>query len=155
MQPSKKLGQSLELQQLQIAKAPQSSMRPVFVVSFDPRLPNLPNITQIHWRSMKNMDPYLAEVFNEPPLVAYRRPANIKDKIVRAKLAKPIIYPSRRTTGMKKWGKPFCGLCPSIKEGNTVKHKKAVWQKTSEVSTLLNIRKISSKNTTLERQETN
>ena len=118
----------------QVAKAPQSSMRPVFVVSFDPRLPDLSNITQKHWRSMNNMDPYLAEVFKEPPLIAYRRPANIKDKIVRAKLARPTSYPARRITGMKKCGKPFCGLCPYIKEGNTVKHKKGVWQITSEVN---------------------
>ena len=91
----------------QIAKAPQTSMRPVFVVSFDLRLPDLPNITQKHWRSMQNMDPYLAEVFKEPLSVAYRRPANIKDKIVRAKLAKPTCYPSRSITGMKKCGRPF------------------------------------------------
>ena len=83
---------------------------------------------------MNNMDPYLAEVVKEPPLIAYRRPANIKDKIVRAKLARPTSYPARRITGMKKCGKPFCGLCPYIKEGNTVKHKKGVWQITSEVN---------------------
>ena len=35
---------------------------------------------------------------------------------------------------MKKCGKPFCGLCPYIKEGNTVKHKNGVLQITSEVN---------------------
>ena len=31
-------------------------------------------------------DPYLAEVFKEPPLIAYKRAPNIRDKIIRAKV---------------------------------------------------------------------
>ena len=83
---------------------------------------------------MQNMDPYLAQVFNEPPLIAYRRPENIKDKLVRAKLAKPTSHPTRRVRGMTKCGKPFCGLCPYIKEGNKIKHQNGVCHITSKVN---------------------
>ena len=53
-------------------------------------------------------DPYLAQVFPQPPLVAYKRPANIKDKIVRAKVPDPTpTRPKRVVNGMNK-----CHKCP-------------------------------------------
>ena len=51
--------------------------RPVFVISFDPRLPSITGIIGKHWRTMKQ-DPRLNEIFPVPPLVAYKRPPNIK-----------------------------------------------------------------------------
>ena len=63
----------------------QKSRRPVFVISYDPRLPSITKIVGRHWRTMKQ-DTYLAEVFPLPPLVAYRRPPNIKDHLIRAKV---------------------------------------------------------------------
>ena len=52
---------------------------PVFVVSWDPRLPSIDAIQRKHWRAMINLDPYLKEAFPEPPLVAYKRQKNIRD----------------------------------------------------------------------------
>ena len=63
----------------------ESDRRPVFVATYDPRLPDLPGIQKKHWRSMVTSDQYMAEVFPEPPLVAYRRQKNIKEFLVRAK----------------------------------------------------------------------
>ena len=40
--------------------------RLVFVVSFDPRLPSIPDITSKHWHSMTTMDPYLKNVLWNP-----------------------------------------------------------------------------------------
>ena len=37
-------------------------------------------------RTMGSMDNYLSKLYPEPPLIAFRRPKNIKDKVVRAKL---------------------------------------------------------------------
>ena len=65
----------------------QITNRPVFVVSFDSRLPSIPNITRKHWRSMFGQEPYLKSVFPEPPMVAYKRQRNIREAIVRAKVA--------------------------------------------------------------------
>ena len=63
-----------------------TNRRPVFVVSWDPRLPSIPALTQKHWRTMTTQDPYLQEVFPEPPLIAYKRQKNISDYIIRAKV---------------------------------------------------------------------
>ena len=63
-----------------------SDRRPVFVVTYDPRLPNIPAIQRKHWRAMVGMDQYMSEVFPEPPLTAFKRPKNIKEYLVRAKV---------------------------------------------------------------------
>ena len=97
----------------------KESQRPVFVISFDPRLPSISKIISRHWRTMKQ-DPYLAQVFPQPPLVAYKRPANIKDKLVRAKVPDPSPPRSRRVlNGMKKCHR--CPICPFVKTGQILK----------------------------------
>ena len=84
-----------------IARTP-SNKRPVFVATFDPRLPAIQNITLKHWRAMKRIDPHMAEVFPEPPLIAYKRQENIRDKIIRAKLQQGPKLPKEIPTGHEK-----------------------------------------------------
>ena len=93
------------------------SNRPVFVVNFDPRLPSITGIIRKHWRTM-TLDPRLAEIFPLPPLVAYKRPPNIKQKLIRAKIPVKTQRPKRNTKGMKKCLK--CSACPYIKEGRKI-----------------------------------
>ena len=102
-----------------------TNTRPVFVVSYDPRMPSLPYITRKHWRSMVSEDNYLKSVFPEPPLISYRRQQNIREKIVRAKVAKQ--RETRIQKGMKKCGK--CLACSYIKEGKTVLGKNYIGNK--------------------------
>ena len=65
-------------------------------------------------------DPYLAEIFPLPPLVAYKRPPNIKDQIIRAKIPDPPPQrPKRKLNGMKKCNK--CPDCPYVRIGQVVK----------------------------------
>ena len=65
-------------------------------------------------------DPHLADVFPLPPLVAYKRPPNIRDKTIRAKVpAQPASRPKRELPGMKKCN--TCPICPFVKTGRTVK----------------------------------
>ena len=88
---------------------------------FDPRLPSIPAIIQKHWRTM-TQDPRLKEVFPAPPLVAYKRPQNIREKLIRSKV--PTIKsgrPKRELPGMKKCSK--CSVCPFVKEGRTIQSK--------------------------------
>ena len=66
-----------------------SNKRPVFAIHYDPRLPSIATIVKKHWRTM-TQDPHMAEVFPLPPLVAYRRPPNLKDKLIRAKVPPPV-----------------------------------------------------------------
>ena len=90
--------------------------RPIFVTTYDPRLPNIQNIQAKHWRSMTCQDPYLKEVFKAPPLTAFKRQKNIRDHIIRAKLPNSQrAYPLRNLKGMKKC-KKFCRACPFIIE---------------------------------------
>ena len=101
--------------------------RSVFVTTFDPRLPNIQSIQTKHWRSMVNQDQYLSKVFPEPPMVAYKRPKNIRDMIIRAKI--PILRNRhiRVQNGMKKCPKN-CAACPFIKEVKCIKNGKNEWK---------------------------
>ena len=49
-------------------------------------LPPIQSIQAKHWHSMVNQDPYLSEVFSQPPLTAYKRQKNIRDLLIRAKV---------------------------------------------------------------------
>ena len=58
--------------------------RPVFALTYDPRMPAIQTIQAKHWRSLVNQDPYLDEVFTQPPLTAFRRQRNIRDHLIRS-----------------------------------------------------------------------
>ena len=65
-------------------------------------------------------DPYLAEVFKEPPLIAYKRAPNIRDKIIRAKVPPlPPLRPKRSLPGMNKCR--GCPICPFIQQGKKIR----------------------------------
>ena len=105
-----------------------TTRRPVWVVSWDPRLPSLQAITKKHWRTMKLTDPYLEEVFPEPPLIAYKRQKNIRDFLIRAKVPQKLnSRPQRKIPGMKKCNKQ-CHACPYIKQCKEVKNSNFQWK---------------------------
>ena len=69
-------------------------------------------------------DPQLAEVFPEPPLTAYKRPKNIRDKAIRSKVPPvPTARPKRELPGMKTCR--GCPICPFVQEGKYVKSTKS------------------------------
>ena len=96
-----------------VVKNENESKRPILVVPYDPRLPGIPAIVKKHWRTMTS-DPHLKEIFPLPPLVAYKRPANIKEKLIRSKVP-PVRSerPKRKQPGCKKCNK--CKICPYVK----------------------------------------
>ena len=99
----------------------ETDKRPVFAVKYDPRLPPIGPIMNKHWRAMVCQDEYLREVFKSPPLTAFKRQKNIKDNLIRAKVAMPSqTRPIRNNPGMKRCGK-WCTACPYVKEGKTIK----------------------------------
>ena len=61
--------------------------RTIFVLTYNPALPSVSKILQKHWRVMVT-DPNLKQVFPKPPMVAFRRPKNLRDKLIKAKLPK-------------------------------------------------------------------
>ena len=94
--------------------------RVVFSIMYDPRLPSISHILQKHYRTMVASDPKLKEIFPKPPMVAYRRPPSIGDKLIHSKV--PSIRnrrSSRQVKGMRRCLK--CVNCPYVKECKTVK----------------------------------
>jgi hypothetical protein len=67
------------------------------------------NIQGKHWQSKVSQDPYLSEVFLQPPLTVFRRLRNLKDR------------------GMKKCGKN-CTDCPYIKEVKSLYINQKEWK---------------------------
>ena len=65
----------------------QTTMRPVYVVSYDPMLRDIPKILNKHWRSTCVTDQYFKEVFPDPPMTAFKRQRNIKSFMIRAKVS--------------------------------------------------------------------
>ena len=62
----------------------------------------------------------MKEVFQNPPIVTYSRPPNIRDKLIRARIPDPPrLRPKRLTPGMKPCGLN-CPTCPNIKPGTVI-----------------------------------
>ena len=93
-----------------VAREHTQSRRPVFVVSWDPRLPSVSAMTQKHWRKMTSQDQLMKDTFPEPPLVAYKRQKNLGDFLIRAKVnPKNNRKSNRKLRGMKKvWASMSC-----------------------------------------------
>ena len=108
--------------------------RTVLAVTLDPRVPNLSKVSTKHWISIVFEDPYLREVFPQPPLLAYKRQHNLSDFLIRAKLLpKERKYTKRKANGMKKCGKN-CLICPYIRERKTLEGKGFTWTIKDEVN---------------------
>ena len=56
-----------------------------FVTTYNPATPNLKKILMKHWHIIQQQ-PKLAHIFNQPPIVSYRKEKSLKDILVRAKL---------------------------------------------------------------------
>ena len=95
------------LEALKKVEKSRVSDRPVFVVTFDPRLPRLSTILNKHWQTMVQ-DPHLKEVFPKPPLVSYRRQKNIRETLIRAKVPPRPKREQRKRHGMNKCKKVKC-----------------------------------------------
>ena len=106
--------------------------RPTFVASFDPRLPSLPHITNKHWRSMVSQDKHLENIFPQPPLVAFKRQKNIRETLVKAKVAPLNTREKQSVNGMKKCG--HCIICSYISEGNVIKGENFIWKINKKVN---------------------
>ena len=56
------------------------------------------------------LDPEMRDKFQKPPLVAYKRPQTIRNKLIRAKVPSKNVKPKRVINGMFK-----CKICPYVK----------------------------------------
>ena len=86
--------------------ANKSKKKTTFIITFDPRLPNMGQVLQKHFKTM-TLDPELKEAFPEGVQVGFKRYRNIKEQLCRARLYDVIERPQRNTTiGWKK-----CNRC--------------------------------------------
>ena len=83
---------------------------------------------------MITLDPYLSEVFPQPPLVAHKRQKNIRDFVIKAKVPKPnLTKPKRILNGMKRCTK-MCPICPYIKETKQMRDKNFTWKLNTKIT---------------------
>ena len=75
--------------------------REVFVVTFHPALPSVNTIVKKHWSVMTEQSANLKRVFPKPSLIAYRRPKNLREHLIRAKISS-----KRRSSRLKKGYSP-------------------------------------------------
>ena len=63
--------------------------RPVFITTYNPSLPSLNNVIKKYYPFLTTTE-RCQEAFKDTPLLAYRRPKNLRDFLVKAKLIKTI-----------------------------------------------------------------
>ena len=71
----------------------KSNNRTVSVTTYNPSLPNFNNIIKKYYAILTASD-HCKNAFKDPPLLAYRRPRNLRDTLVRAKIKIPKPSPS-------------------------------------------------------------
>ena len=59
--------------------------RTVLSLTYNPKLPSVPQIIKKHWRTLTK-DIKMLKTFPKPPMVAFRQPPNLKSMLYRAKL---------------------------------------------------------------------
>ena len=99
----------------------KSDDRVVFVTHFDPRLPSITNIVRKHYRSMVSQNMYLSQVFPSAPLIAFKRPKNLRETLIKARVPPTNTRPRRVQNGYKKCIRPSCLTCPYSITGKIIK----------------------------------
>ena len=76
---------------------------------------------------MTARNPYLAQVFKKPPLIAFKRQKNLRENLIRAQIPRTQErYPKRKLKYMTKCGSN-CTACPYIREGKNIKINGVNW----------------------------
>ena len=86
---------------------------PVFALTYDPCHPQIQPTMAKHWRAMIGKDPYLSEVFKQPPPTAFKRQMNIRDHLIRTRVpkdTKPHLLREKRgmTVQQELYSMPIC-----------------------------------------------
>ena len=88
------------------------------ITTYGTGMPNITKIMQTHWHTLLS-SPILKELLPTKPTVAYRRPKNIKDDLVRAKLTYPPTPPTADTQRPKRCTKYNCPTCKALRSKTT------------------------------------
>ena len=116
---------------------PKITDRVVFALDFNPQLPSVSGIVKSAWRVMSK-DPKMKAVFPKPPMVAWRRPKSLKDKLVKTKVPEQQNRPQRKSHGMRKCNKNGC-LKIQEKQSKLIPFATV---KASELSIIFNVKNV-------------
>ena len=103
-----------------VEKSKQKSDRQIMVCQYDPRLPSVSQIMKKHHRVMCQNDPHCASVYPKPPMIAYRRPKNLREHLIKSRVpVSRAVRPRRQQRGFRRCNK--CNNCPFATVGRTAK----------------------------------
>ena len=94
----------------------ESTDRIPLVTTFNPHTTFIAEIARRNWNFLQSKE-RLAHIFNKPPLVAYRRPISLRDRLVSTKFKTVNNTPVPR--GCEACGKPKCSWCKGINKTTT------------------------------------
>ena len=93
----------------------EKGTKPLLVTTFDPRQPPLGEITKHHHNILQISDK-MQKAVPELPLIAYRRPKNLWDLLVRAELTPRV----RQEPGTRRCGRRGCKTCPMLQTMDSI-----------------------------------
>ena len=96
----------------------QTQDRVPLVLTYSSSLPNIHQILRTRAHILQNSE-RLKTVFQQPPMVAYRRGDNLMDILVHRKTNK--IINGTKKNGMQRCDRKKCAMCPFVKEMDTLK----------------------------------
>ena len=88
------------------------------VTTHNPHITFIAEIANRNWHFLQSKE-RLARIFQEPPLVAYRRPKNLRDILVSTKLKSKTTRANSTTGSGGPCSKPKCSWCSRINETST------------------------------------
>jgi hypothetical protein len=93
-------------------KSKGALFRVPFVTTYYPKLPHIGTILRKHWHFIENHC-YLNSLFPEYPVIAFRRPRNLRDLLVNAIVPQSIATDRLDTTdAIAKCKRKNCDTCP-------------------------------------------
>lgn len=95
----------------------EANRRVPLVVTYHPSLPNLPTITRDN-TPVLHASQRLKNAIPESPIIAYRRPKNLRDLLVSSHLKPPSFEPAR---GSSPCGSRRCLTCDHVQTGTTIR----------------------------------
>ena len=69
-----------------VERKEEKAKRETLVITYHPALPSISKTIQKHHKVMVSQSKYLQRIFSRPSLVAYKRPKNLADLLIRAKV---------------------------------------------------------------------
>ena len=99
-------------------------------IPYNPRLPDYGYIIKQNWNYMVQKNPELKKVMPAPPRVCFRRPKNLRDMLVRAKLPPLAMVSNVKTKqGFRRCMNSRCQVCPYTVNTptHTSLHRKKTW----------------------------